>query len=213
MPRFPPTARGYDVSEVVSAFQKAVRRSDTHAALYWAYELDKSNFGAWAWKRMKVMCSEDIGPAAPGLAADLRALYDNWMDARKNARGGDTSEGVLYFTHAVIALATAPKNRVVDWAIWHHDNDHVERMEIPDEALDKHTLRGKRKQRGNEHFMESASMLRDFDGSLEELEAEYRQRAHREHVEADPTLPDNPWAPRVEPAQSQLLPKTHHVDG
>ena len=28
---------------------------------------------------------------------------------------------------------------LVDWAVWHDDNDNVPRREIPDHALDRHT--------------------------------------------------------------------------
>ena len=34
-----PTVRGYDMKEVVSALQKAIRRSDDESALFWAVEL------------------------------------------------------------------------------------------------------------------------------------------------------------------------------
>jgi len=191
----PETRRGYDAREVVSALQKAVRRSDPDAALYWATELDRSGFGPWCWKRLRVICSEDVGPAAPGLASDLRALYENWVDGRRN-KGG---EEVLYLTHAVIALATAPKSRIVDWGLLHHSSDHVERREVPDEALDKHTLRGRRMGRGGQHFIDEASRLEPWTGSLETLEAEYRERA----VAEDPDEPSNPWAREAVPSTAQ----------
>jgi hypothetical protein len=150
--------------------------------------MDKSGFGPWCWKRLKVICSEDIGPAAPGLAADVRALYENWLEGRKG-KGG---EEMLYLTHAVIALATAPKARVVDWAVWHHRSDHVPRRDVPDEAYDKHTLQGRRMGRGDRHFLEEASLLEPWRGSLDELEAVYRQKAER-FVARDPAQPHNPW--------------------
>jgi replication-associated recombination protein RarA len=184
----PETRRGYDVREVVSALQKAIRRSDPDAALYWAHELDRSGFGPWCWKRLRVICSEDIGPSAPGLASDVRALYENWLDGRKN-KGG---EEVLYLSHAVIALATAHKSRVVDWAVLRHTSDYVERREVPDEALDKHTLRGRRMGRGIEHFMDEASRLEQWVRSLEALEEDYLDKARRLIAE-EPGVPLNPW--------------------
>jgi len=42
------TKNQYRCDEVVSALQKAIRRGDCDAAVYWAHELNISGFGAWA---------------------------------------------------------------------------------------------------------------------------------------------------------------------
>src|SRR4051794_35659972 len=55
----PPTSRGYDAREVVSALQKSIRRSDPDAALYWGVELARSGYGAWLWKRLRIIAVED----------------------------------------------------------------------------------------------------------------------------------------------------------
>lgn len=232
--QFPPTRRGYDVRIVVSALQKALRASDADAALYWAYELDRSGFGNWCWKRLRVIASEDIGPAVPGIAAEIKALHENWLFARKRPsvscdscqdwRGQDEETGkggeeVLYITHAVIMLANAPKCRVVDWAVWHHSNDYVERREVPDVAFDRHTLAGRRMGRNRQHFVDEASVLTDpangelgilasqsgLDAAhpldrLEGIEQQYRGYAqlrlnYEEHKlpDAEKALPYNPW--------------------
>lgn len=52
-----------------------------------------------------MICSEDVGPAAPGVASDVRALYENARD-KKSLAGG------MFLAHAVILLATAEKSRV-----------------------------------------------------------------------------------------------------
>ena len=57
----PPTRRGYDTREVVSAVQKAIRRSDPDAALYWGIEpRPPSGFGRWLWKRLKSSQSRTV---------------------------------------------------------------------------------------------------------------------------------------------------------
>jgi replication-associated recombination protein RarA len=61
----PPTVHGHEAHEIVSWLQKAVRRGDTEAAVYGALELEHSGLGAWLWKRLRVICSEDVGPAWP----------------------------------------------------------------------------------------------------------------------------------------------------
>lgn len=211
----PPTKRGYDAHEVVSALQKAVRRSDPHAALYWAFELERSGFGAWAWARVRVMVSEDIGVAAPvGFAADVRALYDNWQKDPKH------HHAPLFLAHAVILIATAPKSRLVDWAVWHHVGDYTERLPIPDEARDRHTLAGKRKGRGWQHFLDVASVVRDYadteearSARLREFEADYRVRAQAKiDVWEHGAQPDhwNPWDAPYESASAGTEPKPAH---
>lgn len=184
MPKFPPTKNGYDIHECVSALQKAVRRSDPDAAIYWALEMQSSGFGGWAWKRLRTICSEDIGPGAPGLAADVRALHDNWKQEQKS---GEPLNGLLYTIHACIALAHAPKSRVVDngfWA-WHRG---PKTREIPDEALDGHTQRGKRMGRGHEFFMSTSSKLIDAGWDLDELARRYEDLATAPVVEVAPKL-------------------------
>jgi hypothetical protein len=183
----PPTRRGYDAREVVSSLQKAIRRSDPDAAMYWAAELDRSGYGNWAWTRLRVICSEDCGPGNVGLTADVAALNEMWKHDRNRGKGGG-----LYFAHAVIALAVAQKSRVVDWALLHHYSDYVPRREVADEALDMHTLRGKRKGRGMQHFIDEASCLEPWTSSLDALEADYLEQARRRAAK-DPDLPVNPW--------------------
>jgi hypothetical protein len=116
----PGTARGYDAHEVVSALQKAIRRSDPDAALYWTFELANSGLRNWLWKRLRVIAVEDCSPEAVGLVADINALNVQWQDAQKRSDGHE----ILFVARAAISLATAPKSRVVDWAAWHHGLDH-----------------------------------------------------------------------------------------
>src|SRR3954451_4779600 len=134
----PPTPRGHDAYEAVSSLQKAVRRSDPEAAAYWALELAAGN-GHWLWKRLKVIAIEDVSPEATGIVADVRALHEQWRDSK----GAD----ILAVVRAAVALAIAPKSRVCNSLLLVlSDADY--RQEVPDEALDQHTLRGKRMGRG-----------------------------------------------------------------
>jgi hypothetical protein len=192
----PPTRRGYDAREVVSALQKAIRRSQPHEALYWAVELDRSGYGAWCFKRLRVIASEDVGLADPGVASEVRALYENWREEREKKTG----EGGLFLAHAVLRLATTKKSRLVAQALVYQASDHVDRLDVPDEALDRHTLRGRRMGRGLEHFLDEASQVRDFDGDLALMETEYKAR--RLAIERDDPTPSNPWADRVSSDES-----------
>jgi hypothetical protein len=159
------TIRGFVVGEVVSALQKAVRRSDEVAAVSWAAELDQSGFASHVWNRLEVICSEDVGPAWPMGPVVIAALRSNYDRAAKRARNGTER---IFLAHAAMLLAQAPKSRRVDAAIW-ATYGYAEPMvpEIPDEALDVHTDRGRRMGRrsgtkaGDDHWDEEASKLID----------------------------------------------------
>lgn len=132
-------------------------------------------------------------------ALHIRALHQNWTEGR--GKGGEE----VYIAHAVIALAIAKKSRCTDWAVLHHLSDHVERREVPDEALDMHTHRGRRMGRDRRHFMEEGSQLRDWTGSLEDLEAGYCEKVEQ-LIDHDP-VPTNPWgsqSPRGDSTQLEL---------
>ena len=69
--------------KVASAMQKCIRRGLERDALFWATELDRSNFGEYVFKRLRIIASEDIGPADTLTALLVRTLYENWKDQRK----------------------------------------------------------------------------------------------------------------------------------
>lgn len=172
------TRRGYDFGEVASAFQKSVRRGLLDDALYWGVELYLSGFHEYAWKRMRVMCSEDIGPAEPSLPAQIAGLYAmfrQFLDSKPKRNGAMGSEK-LFFVHAIMLLVRARKCRIVDHAnIFHfRAHDQMQRREVPDWALDKHTYRGKRMGRGIDHFFDTGTLL---ENRSEEIEDVYRERA------------------------------------
>jgi hypothetical protein len=86
---------------------------------------------------------------------------------------------------------------VATLGLLHHLSDHVERREVPDEALNKHVARGLQLGRGPAHFLEEASRLIQWEGDLDALEAEYRDRRRAQiEGEAEPT---NPWGCRDVP--------------
>jgi replication-associated recombination protein RarA len=181
----PPTARGgHDPSECISALQKAIRRGDEDGALHWAVELEMSGFGEWVFRRLRVIASEDVGLAEPGIASEVGALYTAWTDLRK--KKDDRQEPWrLMLIHATLLLARARKSRIVDHALIYAYSD-TERREIPDVALDKHTLAGKKRGRGWEHFWTQGTLLADPDtGELNQgsLPDPYREQAEAATME------------------------------
>jgi replication-associated recombination protein RarA len=168
------------LGEVASAFQKSIRRGLEDEALHWGVELDKSNFAEYAWKRMRIMASEDVGLAEVSLPATIYALYQNWHDQRKKRDEKHAPER-LYLIHAILLLVRAKKSRIVDHALITYYGNHT-RREIPDFARDKHTASGRKKGRGVEHFFGEGIKLSNrskLDDPYEETARETMLKAER----------------------------------
>jgi replication-associated recombination protein RarA len=182
------TPDGHSIPEVVSALQKAVRRSEEEPACYWAMELFRTGFGEHCFKRLRIICSEDVGLAWPEGPAVIRALYDNYRDAIRGKRQNQGER--LFLLHAVCLLCRAPKSRIIDNAVMYFSRE-TQLFEIPDEAVDQHTLRGKRQGRGVSHFFEEGTRLVPEPT----LEDPYRERAW-EAVKRLPKLKGQPPQPQ-----------------
>lgn len=171
------TERNYELMEVSSAIQKAIRRNDEQVALYFAIELFNSNYDEYLWKRLRIIASEDVGLASPNTCVIIRTLYENFVELKKNRVGAKRPER-LFLVHAVLHLCRSPKSRLVDWAtIYHVETHNGPRMEIPDYAYDKHNYVGRHMGRGLKHFYEESSKLENhkiFDG-----EDDYRNKAYK----------------------------------
>ena len=151
------TVGGYRLDEAVSSLQKAIRRSNVESALFWCSELDLSNFGAFAWTRLRVICSEDIGPANPTLPAVLDALYESWEALRRSKSRHHPER--LCLMHGCYLLAISPKSRVVDSICTVMYSASRPKVDVEDHALDCHTSRGRSLQRGYRHFLDEAARL------------------------------------------------------
>jgi hypothetical protein len=152
------TRDGYRCDEVVSALQKSIRRGDADAALTWVHQLNVSGFGAWAWRRLFIIVSEDIGlaePTAPAVVAGLWTASQVLLaNQRKPAPGEKVQYPWLEVLQATAYLARCPKNReladlcsVLEFRI-----QRGELPEIPDVAKDGHTAAGRAMGRGSVHF-------------------------------------------------------------
>ncbi len=176
------TPGGYRCGEVASAFQKCIRRGHEEEALFWGTELDLAGYGEYVWKRLRIIVSEDIGLAEPGLAADLRALYDNWLDQRKKKDEHHGPER-LFLVHAVLRCARSRKSRLVDHALIVLYEGKREAREMPDFALDRHTSRGRQRRRGWKHFWNEGAQIQcaaDLEDTFSDRAREIRQDLQRE---------------------------------
>ena len=142
------TRGDFALDEVASALQKTIRRGEEREAIFWATELDLSGYGNYAWKRLRVICSEDVGLAWTESPAVIRALFDMWQDTRKTEkdRPPERSTAMLFLVHAVCLLARAPKSRLVDnaCAVFYSGDRIAMKVAIPDYAVDHHTARGRK---------------------------------------------------------------------
>ena len=148
----------YDAKELKSALQKSIRRGFEEDAIFWASRLapDGDLKGAEKlWARLRVIASEDIGIAAPSLPAQIRALYENWRDSNIDHKNRSYR---LFIIHAVILLCRAKKSRLVDHATI-AAYEVLPHRDIPNFALDKHTVRGGRLGRGYAHFFDEGAKL------------------------------------------------------
>jgi replication-associated recombination protein RarA len=152
------TGGGFKCGEVASAMQKSIRRGNEREALFWAGELDLAGFGNYVFKRLRIIASEDVGLADPEAVLVVRALWDNWQDAKK-AKNEDALP--LFLVHAVLVLARAAKSGIAvhGWMAFYEGDREAMGMQIPDHALDMHTTRGRRMGRGKQHFLEEAGRL------------------------------------------------------
>jgi replication-associated recombination protein RarA len=168
------SAGGYFLGEVASALQKSIRRGLEDDALFWATELDISGFGEYAWKRLKIIASEDVGLADPLVAVAVQSLYQSWKEQRSKKDAKHEPER-LFFVHAVLLLARAQKSRMVDHAlITFYEADRASiRRDVPDYALDKHTAAGRRMRRGHSHFWEEGARVENAAPMADP----YRERA------------------------------------
>lgn len=149
------TKRGYDLSEVASALQKAIRRGDTRLAGYWALEMWTSGYGPYVWRRLLTVSAEDCWGI---LTAEIKALHDSYQIVNKGKPARE-HRGRIFLTKAVILLCAAKKNRDADHlqnlvydALQTIDPENLARdlakagrLEVPDYAFDCHTQKGRKR--------------------------------------------------------------------
>jgi replication-associated recombination protein RarA len=144
---------GYIMFEVVSALQKTIRRGDEKAAMYWALEMCP-RYEKYLWRRLIVIANEDIGITDMHIIPLIIALRASWFVLRD---AGGQDECRLILANAILTLCRAQKSRLADHfqcvvtSEWQGDDKH----DVPDYALDKHTLRGSQMNRGIEYFFDN----------------------------------------------------------
>lgn len=189
------TSRGYQLSDVASALQKAIRRGDERLAGYFAIEMfekggQSPGYPGYAWRRLLTVSAEDC---AGVITTEVKALYDSWMVIA--AQKGKTA-GRIFLSKAVVLLCQARKSRDADHLTnLIYDAKAIDEAElevalaearakpepIPDYAFDCHTSTGKKRGKTKtDFFVEEHDALRPHAKGLfdEDLEAVRRGERH-----------------------------------
>ncbi|MCC6602138.1 MAG: hypothetical protein IT327_02950 [Anaerolineae bacterium] len=151
------TQNSYELSDVISALQKDIRRGNEENAMYWAYELIPQ-FEFYLWRRLVVIANEDIGIAEPTIFMTIAVLRDQFFEFRKDGRNGTAR---LILANAILTMCRAKKSRISDHfqRFMMEEWQNGRKREIPDYALDKHTSRGRTMKRGVQHWLDEGCLL------------------------------------------------------
>jgi replication-associated recombination protein RarA len=109
----PITESGYNVSHLISALHKDIRRSVEEQAMFWAICLERYNCRT-LWNMLEAIASEDIGLADPMMPVKIHALREQYFDAVVSQQESYR----LFLANAVLQLCRSPKSRVVDDFVW-----------------------------------------------------------------------------------------------
>lgn len=135
---------GYAFDEVASALQKCTRRNLEYEACYWAYILHESGYHKYAWKRVLIIASEDIGNATPDAAILVSSLLSNYQFAITGTNR-KKNDALVFLFQAIIYLCRATKTREADSLVNLIRTEHTggKLLPIPEFSLDFHTKRGR----------------------------------------------------------------------
>jgi replication-associated recombination protein RarA len=152
------TKSGLEADLVISALQKCIRRGEEQLAIRLAYDLYITSVfhEEKMWNRLLVISVEDIGFGN----VDAPAFVKTMNELRKEFPYGD-GDRPIFFIHAIRYMCKSPKER---------SSDHIKNIvmkefeqgympEIPDYAVDMHTMKGRAMGRDVFFFLDEASKV------------------------------------------------------
>lgn len=160
------TKRGYNLFEVASCLQKAIRRGYAALAGYMAIELFESGYHNYLWKRLLTVSAEDC---AGIITSEVRALYDSFVQLNEGAK---KPRSRVFISKAVIVLCAARKSRDADHLQnFVYDREMIdaekltaaidearrnpENIELPEYTFDFHTKQGRARGKTKADFFQS----------------------------------------------------------
>lgn len=203
------TPGGYTNGDCASALQKEIRRGNEREALFWATELDLGGAGAYVWKRLLIISSEDVGIADTQAVIAVRCLYENWLEmTRKVTDERYAGFYRIFMLNAVSVLARAKKSRMLDHVLMVMYIGERPHPPIPDYALDMHTSDGRARGRGVEFFLDEGAKLHNKTEIPDPYEEEGRARliAHaKARAREKARRPESPQADEDVTDEQQVL--------
>lgn len=188
------TRNGLAGDEVISSLQKCIRRGLVEEACQFAYEMyiTSPQMEEKLWRRLVTITVEDIG------MGDVNApiLINTLNEMRKNYSYAD-GDRPIFFIHAIRYLCACEKDRSSDLL----KNIMMKSFamgfvpEIPDFALDKHTVRGAQMGRDSFHFLNEASKVIP----QMEVDNDYKERylkileTYKPEESVESAFKYNPW--------------------
>lgn len=169
------TKHGLDADLVISAMQKCIRRADEATAMRMAFELYVTStfHEEKMWNRLLVISVEDIGFGNTDAPAFVKTMFDLHKEYAYN--DGDRS---IFFLHAIRYLCRSKKERSTDQIknIIMRESARGEVPEIPDFAVDMHTIKGRAMGRDVFYFLDEASKVTPLWEGYDDC---YRQELYR----------------------------------
>ena len=152
------TKNGLNADEVISGLQKSIRRGEVEdaAAFGWEMYITSEELENYMWKRLQVICVEDIGFGDVNAPVLIRTLNEMRKEYELNA-----VDRALFFVHAVRYLCKCEKDRSSDLLknIVELECNRGRKPEIKDYVLDMHTRRGQEMGRDVTFFYSDASKV------------------------------------------------------
>jgi replication-associated recombination protein RarA len=159
------TKRGYNLFDVASCLQKAIRRGDTTLAGYMAIEMFESGFAGYCWKRLLTISAEDC---AGIITQEVKALHESFVLLNKDAK---KPRSRIFISKAVIVLCQSRKSRDADhMQNFIYDREMLEakkllhalvearqkpeNLPLPDYTFDVHTQKGRAKGKTKQDFFQ-----------------------------------------------------------
>ncbi len=169
------TKHGLDADLVISALQKCIRRGDEATAMRMAYELYvTSQFHEdKMWNRLLVISVEDVGFGDPYAPVFVKTMFD--LHKEYNYGDGDRP---IFFLHAIRYMCRSKKERSTDHIknIIMKESEKGIVPEIPDFAVDMHTIKGRAMGRDVFYFLDEASRVEPL---WEGYDDTYRQQLYQ----------------------------------
>lgn len=156
------TRNGYDLMEVRSALQKAIRRSQLERALYWAHELEPQ-YPAYLIYTLATVAAEDVGHYDTSLYAAINSTLCLWntIFTERNKKKSRTEIRPALGSVIVMMCTARKKTRMADdaWMLVDIKKRQGWRIDIPEEALDEHVERGRSLKRGYKFWVRQSSQV------------------------------------------------------